>query len=603
MAILPMTTTILATIVLLIPMLPIKNEHLALSAKSSVKMAFLISLVYPTISMKNTPQSMTIHPTLMDIGTFSITTSITINQHSTMFLPVATLVTWSIMEFSTWYMNSDPNLKKFTNYLTTFLISMIILTTAGSMLQLFIGWEGVGVMSFLLINWWYSRMNANSAALQAIIYNRIGDIGMIMAISSMATSQSSWDIEQILVTQTNNQLLTTGLILAAMGKSAQFFMHMWLPAAMEGPTPVSALLHSSTMVIAGVYLLSYLHPLLLPQKYMLPACLYLGATTSLYAALCALTQNDIKKIIAFSTSSQLGLMMTAIGLNLPKLALLHIITHAVFKSMLFLTAGSIIHNLQNEQDIRKMGNLNTQMPITSSCLTIGSLALIGTPFLSGFYSKDPILETMLSSHINAWALLTTIAATTMTSSYTTRMILHTMTATPRQQTTTNIHEAQKNLTMPILRLAMATVFLGAVMTTALQTETTPNTMPTSTKLAPTMAMLLGAYFAMEVANSNTSLKLQNKNTTYNFLNQLAFYNTTHRSIPKTTLKFSQTVATQLTDLFWLEKVGPKLTSTINTKLSKTVSAQNGLIKNYLTTTLLTTLLALLYLSTLPLTAP
>nr|BAQ00118.1 NADH dehydrogenase subunit 5 [Leiolepis belliana belliana] len=586
-----LTMTLTAIFILLIPLFQSHKENTTpLPMKSAVKLAFLISIIPLMLSLKYTTPTISMNLNIMSTNTMDITSTITMTtQIYSCFYPVALFVTWSIMEFSTWYMPQNSTTITFMKYLTTFLIAMLILVSAGSMIQLFIGWEGVGIMSFLLINWWFSRMNANSAAMQAIIYNRIGDVGLLLALSIMATTQSSWNMEQITAMQTKNSLLITGLIMAAMGKSAQFLMHMWLPAAMEGPTPVSALLHSSTMVVAGIYLLIQLHPILETSNTALSVCSCIGATTSLYAAACALAQNDIKKIIAFSTTSQLGLMMVTIGINLPQLALLHISTHAMFKALLFISSGSIIHNTQNDQDIRKMGSLKTLLPITTTCMTIGSLALMGTPFLSGFYSKDAIIEALLNSHLNAWTLLSTMIATTMTSAYSLRMMFYTLIDSPRQTPTLMTNEDQKNQTNPMLRLTLATIFLGALLlATTTMTKTLPTTLPTTAKLSPAIAMVTGIYLAWELKN------MPNKpNKTQCTLNQLMYYHILHRSAPKTTLTMSQLIATQLTDLFWPEKIGPKNLEMTTIHISKISSQQKGLMKNYMTTTLVTITLALL----------
>nr|AJD00129.1 NADH dehydrogenase subunit 5 [Physignathus cocincinus] len=572
------TTFITTILILTAPLLPKSDKYTPLQVKTSMKMALVTSTIPAMLMLKHQIQSTSVNFTLMQTGTMDMTLTITLNLYSALLLPTVLFVAWSIMEFATWYMPPTPLTNTFTNTLLTFLLTMMILISAGSLLQLFIGWEGVGIMSFILINWWTSRTTTNSAALQAIIYNRIGDIGLMLTMSILATTHSTWTLEQVTAQQTKDTLIAIGLVLAATGKSAQFLMHMWLPTAMEGPTPVSALLHSSTMVIAGVYMLAQLHPILNISSQLLTTCLYLGTITSLFTASCALTQNDIKKIIAFSTSSQLGLMMTAIGINSPKLAIFHMMTHATFKAMLFLSAGSIIHCMQDEQDIRKMGNTMSTLPITTTCLTINSMALAGIPFLSGFYSKDAIIETAIISNLNAWALLMTIMATTMTSSYTLRMIIYTTSWNPRHKSMISFHETLKNHTLPILRPSLMTIVLGFTMSMML--PTTNMTLPMTMKLIPLMTIIIGTILTLDLTNTNLSHP-KHKQLTYKTLNRLAFYDTSvHRMLPLLILKLSQ-ISTQLTDLIWLEKTGPKMINKTNINISKLTSAQTGLLKNYL----------------------
>nr|YP_009517783.1 NADH dehydrogenase subunit 5 [Pseudocalotes microlepis]AQU64364.1 NADH dehydrogenase subunit 5 [Pseudocalotes microlepis]QGN67007.1 NADH dehydrogenase subunit 5 [Pseudocalotes microlepis] len=579
----------LFTLSIIILIMPLTSNALykKLNPKLAVKLAFLVSIIPLMLMTKYSLKSLSTHLCLLNTSPMTITTTTTMNQYSTLFTPAALVVTWSIMEFSQWYMKKTKLTKNFTKLMLTFLIAMMTLTTAGSLMQLLIGWEWVGVMSFLLINWWFSRSNANSAALQAIIYNRIGDIGLIFVMATLAIDQASWTTEQILATDTKTIFLSMGLIMAATGKSAQFLMHLWLPAAMEGPTPVSALLHSSTMVVAGIYLLAQLHPMIKSQL-PLSVCLHLGTATSIYAATSALAQNDMKKIIALSTSSQLGLMMTAIGMNCPNLAILHMISHATFKATLFLAAGSIIHNTQNEQDIRKMGHMKTTLPITSTALTVNGLTLSGLPFLSGFYSKDTILETMLCSHLNSWTLLATLISTTMTTSYTLRMIISTTTKTPNHKPMVSFSEPNSPQTKPLIRLTLTTIAIGPTLITTMLDTTM--TLTTFTKLIPVMAMATGTYLTLEFFNSHTSLN--NKHNIVMLLNNLSFFKMLHRSIPNTSLNSSYLLPHQLTDLLWLEKSGPLTANKVNLTLSKMTSSQKGLMKNYLLSILITTALAL-----------
>nr|AGN71138.1 NADH dehydrogenase subunit 5 [Cryptobatrachus sp. TNHC-GDC 451] len=530
------------------------------------------------------------------INVFStpVNLSISLDFFSVTFIFIALLVTWSITEFSLWYMEKDLKINLFFKYMLIFLMFMIGLISTKNLIILFIGWEGVGLMSFLLIGWYFTRSNASLAALQAVLYNRIGDVGVLFTIFWAFSILHSIDFSTIATMKIPTYILVA-LIIAAASKSAQFTFHPWLASAMEGPTPVSALLHSSTMVVAGIFLLVRVHPLMKDNSTALTICLCLGAITTAYAATCALMQNDIKKIIAYSTSSQLGLMLAAIGLNLPYLAFFHICTHAFFKAMLFLCAGIIIHNLDGQQDIRKMGGLQKTFPFTSSCITAGSLALMGTPYLAGFFSKDAIIEAVNTSYINAWAIVLILLATSFTAVYSVRLIYMTFSGQPRYGPISAINEFNPLVIKPIKRLAFGSIFIGFLLFNIIvPMSTAPSlTMPTYMKILAPIISLLGFYIAYGLALRSWIEPTLNFKPPSRF-SPAIYPIITHRIFTNLMLGLALRIASILMDKLWLEKTGPKgLTEKQIPSIQMIQEAQRGMIKTYLAVLSVSALILLL----------
>nr|QAU54046.1 NADH dehydrogenase subunit 5 [Aquilonastra batheri] len=502
------------------------------------------------------------------------------------FLLIALTVSWSILEFSYYYMNNDPNPNNFFRFLIIFLLNMIILTSTNNIFLLFIGWEGVGFLSFILISWWTSRTNANNSAIQAIIYNRIGDIGILLFFSLSVTLFNTWSLPELFILNAPNYLKTfllIGILLAAAGKSAQFGLHPWLPAAMEGPTPVSALLHSSTMVVAGIFLLIRLSPLFSSLNNFNTWCLILGAVTAIFAATTAITQHDIKKIVAYSTTSQLGLMMVAIGLNQPNIALFHICTHAFFKAMLFLSSGSIIHSLNDEQDIRKMGGLHLILPNTSACIILGSLALSGIPFLAGFYSKDLILEIGLTNLSNFLGIILSLIATLLTSVYSFRIIFFCFLTSPNFNPLSPTSEENNNLTNSLNRLAIGTILSGWILYNLI---ILPPIIITSSILK-TLALLLtilGILFSISIIqNLSTTIQPHYFTNINNFTTNQWFYeNITHILLLTGSFITSLLLSTRNIDRGWSETIGAQGIATTSSTASQSYQqSQTGYIKQYL----------------------
>nr|YP_010879608.1 NADH dehydrogenase subunit 5 [Heterobasidion annosum]WHL55378.1 NADH dehydrogenase subunit 5 [Heterobasidion annosum] len=387
-----------------------------------------------------------------------------------MFIPVL-YISSLIHIFSTDYMAEDPHNQRFFSYLSLFTFFMLVLVSGANFFVMFVGWEGIGVVSYLLINFWFTRIQANKAAILALTMNRVGDMGLSIGFFALFSLFGSLDYSTIfsMVPFMNETAITIiGLLLltGAMAKSAQIPLHSWLPGSMEGPTPVSALIHAATLVTAGLYLLVRSSPLLEYSSTALLVIVIVGASTAFFAATCGLVQNDLKRIIAFSTISQLGYMVMAVGLSQYNVALMHVINHAFFKALLFLGAGAVIHSFTDQQDVRKLGGLINFLPFTYTCILVGSLSLLATPWLTGFYSKDLILELAYGhySFTGTYAYILGSVTAGLTAFYSFRLICLVFLTVPNgsKQSYINSHESNNSVIIPLFILSLFSIFFGFV---------------------------------------------------------------------------------------------------------------------------------------------
>jgi len=413
-------------------------------------------------------------------GSLKLNWSIYVDSLTAVMLVVVNSVSALVHIYSIGYMSHDPHKPRFMSYLSLFTFMMLSLITADNFLQLFFGWEGVGLASYLLIGFWFKKETANNASMKAFIVNRVGDLGLLIAmflifkifgtlnfseVFSQAADQSKNSIK---IFGGEYNLITTicvFLFIGAMGKSAQIFLHTWLPDAMEGPTPVSALIHAATMVTAGVFLVARCSPLFEYSQYALNLVAFVGATTAIFAASIAIVQTDIKRIIAYSTCSQLGYMFFAAGMGAYNVAIFHLFTHAFFKALLFLGAGSVIHAFHDEQNIEKMGGVWKKIPLTYALMLIGTLALTGFPLLAGFYSKDAIIESAYFSKslFAGYAFVIGLTTAFITSIYSWRLIFKTFHGKYNNTMSfEKVHESGPVMLIPLLLLAVGAIFSGYV---------------------------------------------------------------------------------------------------------------------------------------------
>jgi NADH-quinone oxidoreductase subunit L len=415
------------------------------------------------------------------IGEFKSYWSIYIDSLTAIMLAVVCFVSLLVHIYSIGYMSHDENPQKFMSFLSLFTFFMIVLITAKDFIQLFVGWEGVGLSSYLLIGFWYYKESANKASIKAFITNRVGDLALIIGMCGifyLFKSLNFADIKQNLHLLTQNTVIfgyevsiatfiAVLLFIGCMGKSAQILLHVWLPDAMEGPTPVSALIHAATMVTAGVFLMSRVSFIFEYSDFARQMVIIVGTITAFFAGTIALTQNDIKKIIAYSTCSQLGYMFVASGFSAYNAGVFHLVTHAFFKALLFLSAGSVIHAMSGEQDIKKMGGLGVKIPLTFTCMMIGSVAIAGIPPLAGYFSKDAILESafMSSNPLGLTSFIILVITACLTTFYSWRLIVLVFHGSIKntQDVIDHIHESPKVMTVPLILLSVFAVLSGFIL--------------------------------------------------------------------------------------------------------------------------------------------
>lgn len=537
---------------------------------------------------------------------------------------VVTFISFLVHLYSTEYMSHDPHLARFMSYLSLFTFFMLILVTADNFVQMFVGWEGVGLCSYLLINFWFTRIQANKAAIKAMILNRIGDFCLLIGMLLIYVNFKALDYATVAVltpffkTKSINflnldvNLLTVigiFLFLGAVGKSAQLGLHTWLPDAMEGPTPVSALIHAATMVTAGVFLVARCSFLYEYIPNVLGFITIMGTLTSIFASTTGLVQNDMKRVIAYSTCSQLGYMVFACGLSNYSVGIFHLTNHAFFKALLFLSAGSVIHAVNDEQDMRKMGGLKNLLPFTYSMMVIGSLALIGFPFLTGFYSKDLILEVSYGKYslLGYFSYFIGSFGAFLTAFYSTRLLYLTFLSRPtgHKQVICYAYDSGPQITFALGCLAIPSIFIGyytkdlivgvgsSFFGTAIHVGMTSFNLfdaefiPLFYKTLPVKLSLFGAILAFILYSYRSALLFQIKTSfvgkkIYNFLNRKWFFDKLYNEyFGQFFFKFGYSVSYKFVDRGIFEILGPTGLSNTALKIGTSLhKLQTGYLYHY-----------------------
>ena len=550
-------------------------------------------------------------------GNFIVDWSIRLDTLTAVMFIVVTTVSACVHLYSIGYMEEDPSKIRFMGYLSLFTFFMLVLVSSNNLLQMFFGWEGVGLASYLLIGFWHHKDSANKAAIKAFVVNRVGDFGYAIGIAgifyifgtisfdsifSQVDRFSEHQIQFLSFSFPTLDFLCFLLFIGAMGKSAQLGLHTWLPDAMEGPTPVSALIHAATMVTAGVFLVARMSPLYEFATFTNLFITFIGAATAIFAASIALTQNDIKRVIAYSTCSQLGYMFFAAGVGAYNASIFHLTTHAFFKALLFLSAGSVIHAMHHEQDMRKMGGLFKKIPFTASMMWIGSLAIIGFPYLSGYYSKESILENAFyaSNGIAYFAYLVGILTALLTAFYSWRLLFLTFHGENRSNNKTydHAHESPLVMTVPLFILAIGSIFSGIFFAdyfigyykkefwdnAILLTESSHKYLPLTQSLISKSAVAIGILACVLIYSNNLN---RAKNLSYN-LDPLYSLSKNKWYVDELYHKVFVLTFFKLANFFWkkgdektIDGLGPNGVSWIISKSSSYVSLfQSGYLFHY-----------------------
>ena len=550
-------------------------------------------------------------------GNFIVDWSIRLDTLTAVMFIVVTTVSACVHLYSIGYMEEDPSKIRFMGYLSLFTFFMLVLVSSNNLLQMFFGWEGVGLASYLLIGFWHHKDSANKAAIKAFVVNRVGDFGYAIGIAgifyifgtisfdsifSQVDQFSEHQIQFLSFSFPTLDFLCFLLFIGAMGKSAQLGLHTWLPDAMEGPTPVSALIHAATMVTAGVFLVARMSPLYEFATFTNLFITFIGAATAIFAASIALTQNDIKRVIAYSTCSQLGYMFFAAGVGAYNASIFHLTTHAFFKALLFLSAGSVIHAMHHEQDMRKMGGLFKKIPFTATMMWIGSLAIIGFPYLSGYYSKESILENAFyaSNGIAYFAYLVGILTALLTAFYSWRLLFLTFHGENRSNNKTydHAHESPLVMTVPLFILAIGSIFSGIFFAdyfigyykkefwdnAILLTESSHKYLPLTQSLISKSAVAIGILVCVLIYSKNLN---RAKNLSYN-LDPLYSLSKNKWYVDELYHKVFVLTFFKLANFFWkrgdektIDGLGPNGVSWIISKSSSYVSLfQSGYLFHY-----------------------